>query len=382
MSDLDDAASAFDVSMGNRAPVARTNEDNGPSERLFSAVGDVENPEEPAGGDDLPFKGVDDQEERPAQRQRLRSRQEIELPDDEDEDPDAALYEEPESEEESELDVDHIANGADDEDEEESEEEDQGKLVRIPENVRVRTLIDGKPGILSGKDLLAGTIRLKTFHQRLDNLNKGKKIVQEEAAKLLNDRKQVLEMINSYGEAISALVPKEPDWDKLYADDPKGAREMQRNYEGLQKTLSNLFAARQKILADAAADATRQTTQFAADEQEKFEAANPVWLTDPARKQKDLVAMVKTGLAMGFTPEEIDATYDSRMLTTLLKASKYDRIVASRPRPDRRGKTPVNPGGGPRSRGTAPRGIASASRKLAQTGSVEDAASVFRNIIK
>src|SRR4029450_5169565 len=107
------------------------------------------------------------------------------------------------------------------------------------------------------------------------------------------------------------------------------------------------------------------------------------WATDPKRKEKDLQAMRRTALTHGFSEDELSQVYDSRMLMVLLKASKFDRIMASRPKPVKQtnGVRPVPTTGGKTRTRVASREFQSASKSLAKTGSIEDAAVVFDNII-
>jgi hypothetical protein len=70
------------------------------------------------------------------------------------------------------------------------------------------------------------------------------------------------------------------------------------------------------------------------------------------------------------------------MLQVLLKASKYDRMMAAKPKPFIRpqGK-PISPGAGSAKSRTAQKGVTSAMKRLNRTGSIEDAAVVFDQII-
>ena len=54
MTGIDDAASAFDADMGGSTHVSSATGSDAPVEQLFRGVGDLENPNEAAGGDDAP----------------------------------------------------------------------------------------------------------------------------------------------------------------------------------------------------------------------------------------------------------------------------------------------------------------------------------------
>jgi hypothetical protein len=71
------------------------------------------------------------------------------------------------------------------------------------------------------------------------------------------------------------------------------------------------------------------------------------------------------------------------MLQVLLKASKYDRMMAAKPKPFIRPKgKPIPPGAGSAKQRTAQKGVTSAMKRLNRTGSIEDAAVVFDQIIQ
>jgi hypothetical protein len=125
-----------------------------------------------------------------------------------------------------------------------------------------------------------------------------------------------------------------------------------------------------------------QLAAFAEEESSKFEQMNRKTWSDPKKKSKDLHSMRRTGLASGFSEEELSQVYDSRMLTVLLKASKYDRMMASKPKPVVHAQAkPIPPGAGSAKQRTAQKGVTSAMKRLNRTGSIEDAAVVFDQII-
>jgi hypothetical protein len=178
------------------------------------------------------------------------------------------------------------------------------------------------------------------------------------------------------------MIPKEPNWDEEFQKDPQKARELQRYYEK-----ANAFRQTLKTQMDDARKKQMESDQnqlaaFAEEENTKFETINRKTWADPKKKAKDLQSMRKTGLMTGFTEEELSQVYDSRMLMVLLKASKYDRMMAAKPKPVIRpnGK-PIPPGTGSARQRTVQKGPSSAMKRLNRTGSLEDAAVVFDQIL-
>ena len=89
--------------------------------------------------------------------------------------------------------------------------------------------------------------------------------------------------------------------------------------------------------------------------------------------------MKKTAMSAGFSEKEVDTVYDHRMLTILRKASKYDRMMASKPKPNKPVVKSLSPGNA--NRQAVPKEQAKASQRLRKTGSLEDAASVFQTFL-
>jgi hypothetical protein len=342
---IDDAAKAFDADIAteSKAPGKSPKGDNtGPPERMFENVGKLEEDE------DSPTKGGGDDEELAGPE-----------PDEEDED----IGEEVEEEEE----------------EEEAEGVDPELLAQ-----EFTVMVDGKEQVVPLKEALEGYVRTQTFHQRMNEVDEAKKIIQRTAADAVHNYEYSVNVAKEIEGYLATLVPPEPNWDEEFQKNPVKAREMQKYYDqvrGFRKTLQDKLgaAAEERQKSDAV-----QLSAYAEEEAKKFDRANTKhWATDPKRKSKDLQAMRRTALTQGFSEEEISQVYDSRMLQVLLKASKYDRIMASRPKPVQQGNgtRPVPTQGGPTRKKVISRSFQTASKQLAKSGSIEDAAVVFDQII-
>jgi hypothetical protein len=93
--------------------------------------------------------------------------------------------------------------------------------------------------------------------------------------------------------------------------------------------------------------------------------------------------MRRTAMAAGFSEGEVATVYDPRMLTVLLKASKYDRMMATRPKAviPGKGKT-LTPGAATPLSGNGRRsGLDDSQRQLARSGKLSDAVDVFRRLL-
>lgn len=370
---IDDAAAAFSADMNPGASRRDT------SERPSSmGIEDLFTPRQKEVDDESPSQGGGDDEVIEEER---RPRRRATVDTDEAEEDDDPLYadepEGPKKDDEPEED--------DDEPEKDDEpEEDEGETVDIDPDTEVTVMVDGKEKIVTVKEALEGYIRTETFYGRLNELTTTKTEMQKEARVLLDDRKAVIELGKQMQTELEALLPAEPDWDAEFAKDPATARHQQKIYDTIKGKIDGLRKTQAEQQAKFQSEQVTALKNFGDAESTKFNSLpeNQHWLSDPKKKGKDMDAMVRTARAVGFTNEEIAGTLDSRMLTILLRASKYDRIMAKKPQLKSNGVKPTRPGqvNVPRARASR-KGIDRAQTDLQRTGSTEDAARVFQNIL-
>lgn len=349
MSDaLDQAAAAFGREIG--APGSQSKgDDEKPTERMFDTLDDGED-----GGEEGHGPEDDELEEDEGQEQ----------PDNEEE-------EDPEKDEDQDDDEDGEDEG---EDEEEDDEDDDPEL-----NKKFVITVDGEETEVTLREALNGYIRQETFHRRLNAVTKASEIVQQEAARVIADRQKYITKLEDLEKQLQSLIPQEPDWDALYKEDPVKAREIEKQYRQYVASVEQVRADREKARKEAELADAQATAEFAKQEFPKF-AKLAKWKSQKDA-EKDLNSMRRTALAAGFTEEEMATVYDSRMLYILLKASKYDRMMAAKPRPVKDSKKPKKAKGAGRV-STAPKGNTRALKSFAPADSIENAARVFHRVIQ
>ncbi len=362
MDGIDEAASAFESAISGQ-PVAKpvSNAPRGkPTERMFADVGEF------IPGSENEVAGGDEQDEKRQRRVKPETKVEEDEPelfkDDDgnlftlDADGNPVPYDEPEEDE---------AKKKDDEDDDEDDDEE------------VTVTIDGEQKTVKLSEALNGYVRQETFHQRLNHLNTASQAVETEARKVVASRDKYVNLLREAEEQLKLIVPAEPDWDKLYSEDPNKARALQKQYDAFKAKGEELKATREAAEKERAAQDAEETARFAKKEFARFSTIAR-W-SNREDMAKDISSMRRTALSVGITEPELAETYDSRMLTVLLKASKYDRMMAARPKVVKRGKS-ITPGAGHTR--TAPKGNGRAMEKLRRSGSIDDAASVFAQILK
>lgn len=346
---INEATAAFQTSIGGAAPMETA--DNTP-ERIGHG-GALIDDGEAAGGDD-----IDDNDD--------PRDPEVEGGEHDPEDPDGDGDGDDEAGEDGEDGSDEEASGSFD-----------------PE-AEVTVTVDGQEQTVKLGEAVKGYIRQETFHQRLNQLNEYQGALRNETNVLIDQRKQAGTMLEELQSYMEGLMPTEPDWAKLFAEDPAEARKLQVSYEGYKARLDDIKAKRVELTQQMAAEQQKRTSEYAQSEFGKFLSSNKI--ADEKTMQKELQSMRRTALNAGFKEEEIATVYDSRMLTLLRKASKYDRIMAaSKPKPGQQqqqpGKRTLTPGAGKSNGRTAPTGNGNAMKRLSRTGSLDDASAVFAGIL-
>jgi hypothetical protein len=268
------------------------------------------------------------------------------------------------------------------EDEREEGEEDENEAAFLAQEVDV--IVDGNPVKVSLKEALEGYVRTQTFHQRMNDVEEAKQII----AKTASDAVANYEYTMAIGQEIQAyldnMIPEEPNWDEMFKQNPIKAREMQKYYEQVRGFKTHLQGKLDEASAKQRVSDTNQLRAYAFEESRRFDQLNAKsWAADPKRKSKDLQAMRRTALSQGFSEEELSQVYDSRMLSVLLKASRYDRMMASKPKPVVQEKRKeVASGSGPARTKRATNNFSSAMKRLNKTGRIDDAAVVMDQLIR
>lgn len=365
MDGLDNAASAFSdaISGSSEAASAPKEQRQMPVESMFDNMGVMEvDDESPAagGGDRMADPKPKTSAKKPQQEQEYEE-ESLELPEDGEDDGEG--------------------EGADQEGDEEAQEGDEeGVDGQADEDDDIyEVVVDGERVEVGIREALDGYIRQETFNRRLNALNGYRDELAQHTNKILEQRQTYLKKIDEAEKVINALIPAEPNWADEYKKDPDGAAILQKQYNDLKAVLAHISNEKAAISNEEQKENEEARQNYIARENARILQNHPHWKDEKVRT-RDLSAMADTAMKAGFSEEEVVGTTDSRMISILFKAMKYDRIQAKKPQPIRKaGNKPASPGVG--SKRTAPKALKSASQQLRKTGSVEDAASVMANLI-
>lgn len=366
---IDEAANAFLTEIESTpAPPTRV-KGEGPPERIFNQGKRHEDPEE--SDDELPeSEGTGDEP-------RKRGKPDVsDSPDESGEDADG--------EEDEDEDSDAEGDDNDGGETEGDDEQQRANAEKVDLDLEVLVNVEGEPATVTLKEALDGYIRTETFHRRLNYVNEAKKVLEEEKSEVSQTRAKYAENLNALISQLKAIEPKEPtqaEWDAAYAANPAEAREREKQWNNYKLQRQAVEEEKKRVDTESFEADRKRLADWVTAQRFKMLQENPSWKDDKTRNV-DFARMRKTAKESGFSDDEVDQLYDSRMVKILYKAAKYDRMMASKPRHVDKGALPAKPGvGNSPAKRTAHKGTQTTLRRLARTGSIDDAAKFFEKIV-
>lgn len=252
---------------------------------------------------------------------------------------------------------------------------------REDDGQKYEVIVDGQPQEVTLTEALNGYVRQDTFHRRLNELNQLRASLDADYQHQQQNWQLLMQAKEAYEADVRTMLPPEPDWDREFAINPNEAHRQQKLYQALYGRLAQSQQERTNMGAIHAQSADRQLQKYAVDGFSRFVFESKI--PDEETLKKEIHSMRRTALSAGFSEQEIGTVYDPRMLSILRKASKYDRMMAAaRPRAEVPGKGRTLTPGAATPLGNGRRnGLDEASRRLASSGRLDDAADVFRRIL-
>ena len=290
-------------------------------------------------------------------------------------------------EEQSESDESNEVESAEPQDEteessEEVESEEEEGEEEEPTEDKFVVKVDGKELEVSKDELLRGYQREADYTRKTQKLAEERRMVESEFQQVRGEREQYAQILGQLQQKLNEFEPVEPDWNTLEANDPiEYARQWTTHQRRLQQ--QSAIQQEQQRLGLMQQDELRKHMQSVlVNETVRLKDAIPEWKSPDVAKTEGR-ALIEYGQKMGFSEQELGTITDSRALVALRKAWKYDEMMSKRPTLQAKiKKAPrmITPGstGSVSSKSSE---LNSAKKRLAQTGRVKDAASLFEKFI-
>ena len=265
---------------------------------------------------------------------------------------------------------------------EEVEGEDEEYEEEAPRDEKFVVKVDGKEIEVPKDELIRGYQREADYTRKTQKLAEERKLVESEFQQVRGEREQYSQILGQLQQKLQELQPQEPDWNRLEVEDPTEYARQWTSHQRRQQQVYAVQAEQERLNQMRQAELQKTMQQIMATEVSRLKEKIPEW-SSPEKARVEGKALLEYGQNLGFSEQELNTITDSRALLALHKAWKYDQMMSKRPEFQAKiKKAPkmVTPGSAG-SVSSKSSDINNAKKRLAQTGSVRDAASLFEKFI-
>ena len=261
------------------------------------------------------------------------------------------------------------------------DEEEDDELEEVESNVQsFKVRSDGVDLDVTLDELISGYSRQSSFTKKSQSLAEDRKSFESEIAEARQLRSQAIEVLESAKTVQPQQAPKTPEyWQDLKDSDPMqfmlerdDMREAQMQGQMREQQINQLRSQEDQ-------EQQANLEKYISSQRDQLSTLIPEW-SDEKIASSERKAIVEYGKGVGFTDKELGEAYDSRAVATMRKAMLYDKLTQKRGTLKPSHRTSMKAG----SQSINPSSTSSkkASARLQKSGSVEDAQSVFYNMIR
>lgn len=269
-------------------------------------------------------------------------------------------------------------------DESEETEEQVEQEPQLPTTLKVK--VNGEEVEVTLDELQKGYSRQSDYSRKTQQLAEERKAFLSEAEAIRQERAQYATLLTALQQQLQATtqLDQQPDWDRLYDEDPIQATKLERQWrkaqEDRQAKLSAIQAEQQRVGQALEQQTAEQMKAILINEAQRLPEIIPEW------KDEKVAAEGKKQLRnwlvdQGLNDVEINSLHKAEHVSILRKAMLYDqgqRKAQASVKPQPVATRPVKPGSAAVAPGSkSVTDVTRAKQRLAKTGTVNDAASVL-----
>jgi hypothetical protein len=265
---------------------------------------------------------------------------------------------------------------------EEVEATDEESEEEAPRDEKFIVKVDGKEIQVPKEELIRGYQREADYTRKTQKLAEERKLVESEFQQVRGERETYAQILGQLQQKLQEFEPQEPDWNRLEVEDPTEYARQWTTHQRRQQQKYAVQAEQMRLNQMREVETQKQIHSVLAAETAVLKEKIPEW-NSPEKAKAEGKALLEYGQQLGFSQQELNTITDSRALLALHKAWKYDQMMSKRPEFQAKiKKAPrmVSPGSAG-SVSSKSSDINNAKKRLAQTGSVRDAASLFEKFI-
>lgn len=268
------------------------------------------------------------------------------------------------------------------EDTEDYSDDDLGEEART-----YRVKVNGEEIEVTEDELLNGYSRQQDYTRKSQELAERRKAIEALEQEIEAERYQYAELLPKMRQQLEQQLQAEPDWDKLYEQNPIEATKLERQWRQAKQQREAQIKA---VEEEQARLSQIQQRKLQAEMQKHLEAEQarltqviPEW-KDTNKAQKEVAEIREFLLAEGFSEQDVNNIQHANLVKMARNAMLYERGKQriTEAKTGRKAESPkqMKPG----SKGSQPRkrsDVEKAQTRLRQTGRVADAANVIKSLL-
>lgn len=264
---------------------------------------------------------------------------------------------------------------------EESDEEQTDVEEEIEQPLTFTVKVDGQDIEVTQEELINGYSRQQDYTRKTQELSQQRKNIEQQQAELAQRDAIYSQLLPKMEAQLKGELANEPDWSKLYEDDPVGYVREKQLWDEKKEKAQAIQAEQQRLQEEAFAEQQKQIQQQVEFGQQRLLELIPEW-QNPELAAKEKAAIRDYAInTLEYTQQEVDSVYDYRALLGLRKAWLNDKIAETvKKKPTQKAPARVaRPGTVNKKKSITP--VRRAKQRLAKTGKTSDAAKVFEQLI-
>lgn len=251
---------------------------------------------------------------------------------------------------------------------------------------RYKVKVNGEEIEVSLDELLNGYSRQSDYTRKSQELAERRKAIGALEQEISAERAQYAELLPRMREQLQQQLQAEPDWDKLYEQNPVEAVRLERKWREVkaqrEQQIQAVEAEQQRLLAIKQRQMQEQVAKQLQAEQARLPEMIPEWKNaDTAKKEaKEIREFL---LTKGFSEQDVDGITHAGVVALARNAMLFEKgraKISEAKGQAKPGPKPMKAG----SQGTQPRkrgDVEKAHQRLKQTGRVADAANVIKSLL-
>jgi hypothetical protein len=261
---------------------------------------------------------------------------------------------------------------------------DEEEPQSAPDRFSVK--VNGEEIEVTLDELLNGYSRQSDYTRKSQELAERRKSIEALEQEITAEREQYAELLPRMREQLQQQLQAEPDWDKLYEQNPVEAVKLERKWQQVkqqrEQQIQAVQAEQQRLMTIRQRQMQEQVAKQLEAEQARLPDMIPEWKNSETAK-KEAKEIREFLLSKGFSEQDVNGITHAGVVALARNAMLFEKgraKISEAKGQAKPGPRPMKAG----SQGTQPRrrgDVEKAHQRLKQTGRVVDAAQVIKSLL-